>query len=90
MIFLKYVFENAVESSLTASVYDSMEQILFIFLDFDIPPRFSDSVLDVYELHADLGSVFFVKVVTEKSRLLRKSIKMLLFNAKMFQRNFMA
>lgn len=90
MVFLKYVSGNAVESSLTASVYDSMEQILFIFLDFDIPPWFSDSVLDVYELHADLGSVFFVKVVIEKSRLLRKSIKMLLFNAKMFQRNFMA
>lgn len=55
-------------------MYDSIEQILFFFfLIFDIPPRFSDSVLDIYELHANLGSMLFVKHVTEKkSRLLRK------------------
>lgn len=65
LIFLKYVYGNTVESSLTASMYDSIEQILFFFY-FDIPLWFSDSVLDIYELHANLGSMLFVKHVTEK------------------------
>lgn len=37
-----------------------------------ISPQFSDSVLDISELHTNSWSVFLIKLVSEKSKLLGK------------------